>query len=58
MIGALASYIATENEHFQPMNVNFGIMSPIKEKIRDKKLKKQRIAERALATLDEFKQQL
>jgi methylenetetrahydrofolate--tRNA-(uracil-5-)-methyltransferase len=40
------------------MNVNFGIMSPIKEKIRDKKLKKQRIAERALATLEEFKKNL
>ena len=37
------------------MNVNFGIMSPIKEKIRDKKLKKQRIAERALVMLEEFK---
>ena len=44
-------------KHFQPMNVNFGIMSPIKEKIRDKKLKKQRIAERALAMLEEFKAQ-
>ncbi|MBE6099064.1 MAG: methylenetetrahydrofolate--tRNA-(uracil(54)-C(5))-methyltransferase (FADH(2)-oxidizing) TrmFO [Anaerovibrio sp.] len=57
--GSLCHYITTAPaKHFQPMNVNFGIMSPIKEKIRDKKLKKQRIAERALATLDEFKQQL
>ena len=55
--GSLCHYITTAPaKHFQPMNVNFGIMSPIKEKIRDKKLKKQRIAERALAMLEEIKQ--
>ena len=54
--GSLCHYITTAPaKHFQPMNVNFGIMSPIKEKIRDKKLKKQRIAERALAVLEAFK---
>ena len=54
--GSLCHYITTAPaRHFQPMNVNFGIMSPIKEKIRDKKLKKQRIAQRALSMLDEFK---
>ena len=43
--GALCHYITTAPaKHFQPMNVNFGIMSPVKERIRDKKLKKQRIA--------------
>ena len=57
--GALCHYITTAPaKHFQPMNVNFGIMSPIKEKIRDKKLKKQHIAERALKVLEEFKQGL
>lgn len=57
--GSLCHYITTAPaKHFQPMNVNFGIMSPIKEKIRDKKLKKQRIAERALTTLEEFKKNL
>lgn len=54
--GSLCHYITTAPaRHFQPMNVNFGIMSPIKEKIRDKKLKKQRIAQRALSMLDELK---
>lgn len=56
--GALCRYITTAPaKHFQPMNVNFGIMSPVKERIRDKKLKKQRIAERALAVLESFKQE-
>lgn len=54
--GSLCHYITTAPaKHFQPMNVNFGIMSPIKEKIRDKRLKKQRIAERALQILADFK---
>lgn len=56
--GALCHYITTAPaKHFQPMNVNFGIMSPVKERIRDKRLKKQRIAQRALDILEEFKKQ-
>ena len=43
--GSLCHYITTAPaKHFQPMNVNFGIMSPIKERIRDKKQKKMMIA--------------
>lgn len=54
--GSLCHYITTAPaKHFQPMNVNFGIMSPIKERIRDKKQKKLRIAERALEMLEAFK---
>ena len=30
VIGALAQYIATSNENFQPMNANFGILPPWK----------------------------
>lgn len=56
--GALCHYItATEGKHFQPMNVNFGIMPPLGEKIRDKKLKKQKLAERALQVLAGFKEE-
>ena len=57
--GALCHYITTPaQKHFQPMNVNFGIMAPLTERIRDKKLKKQRLAERALEVLMEFKRTL
>ena len=53
--GALAHYITSADPaHFQPMNVNFGLMPPLSERVRDKKLKKQKIAERALSTLDSF----
>ena len=48
MIGALSKYISTPNEKFQPMNANFGILPPLKEIIKDKKLKYQKLSERAL----------
>lgn len=48
MIGALAKYISTENEKFQPMNANFGIMPALEENIRDKKLRYEKIADRAM----------
>lgn len=51
MIGALAKYISTENDKFQPMNANFGILSPLEEKIRDKKLRYEKLADRAINSL-------
>ncbi len=48
IIGALAKYISTENDRFQPMNANFGIVPELNEKIKDKKLKYQKMAERSL----------
>ena len=48
MIGALAKYISTQNEKFQPMNANFGIVPELGEKIKDKKLKYGKLADRAL----------
>lgn len=51
MIGALAKYVSTENSKFQPMNANFGIIPPLEEKIRDKKLRYTKLADRALENL-------
>lgn len=51
MIGALSKYISTPNERFQPMNANFGILPTLEEKIKDKKMKYQRLSERALKLL-------
>ena len=48
MIGALSEYISTPNKNFQPMNANFGIIKPLDENIRDKKLKYERYSKRAL----------
>ena len=52
MIGALAKYISTENDKFQPMNANFGILPELGEKIKDKKLKYQKLADRAEVYLE------
>lgn len=52
MIGALAKYVSTENEKFQPMNANFGILPELDEKIKDKKLRYTKLADRALEELD------
>ena len=48
IIGALAKYISTENDRFEPMNANFGIVPELDEKIKDKKLKYQKIADRSM----------
>jgi len=48
MIGALAKYISTENQKFQPMNANFGIVPALDEKIRDKKLRYEKLSDRAI----------
>ena len=49
MIGALARYISNEEvESFQPMGANFGALPPLDEKIRDKKLRYEALAERGL----------
>lgn len=57
--GALAHYITTAGSvNFQPMNVNFGLLPPLSERVRDKKLKKQKLSERALASLEQFKESL
>ena len=53
MTGALATYIATPNEKFQPMNANFGIVPGLEKRIKDKKEKYTILADRALTKLNE-----
>ena len=57
-IGALALYISDERvEHFQPMNINFSIISPLDQRIRKKAAKNLAIAHRSLDTIDQLKAQ-
>ncbi|MGM9615339.1 MAG: methylenetetrahydrofolate--tRNA-(uracil(54)-C(5))-methyltransferase (FADH(2)-oxidizing) TrmFO [Oscillospiraceae bacterium] len=53
-IGALGLYIenGAVSGDFQPMNINFGIIEPLGERIRGKREKNTKIAERSLAVID------
>ena len=52
-IGALGLYISDETvENFQPMNVNFSIISPLEQRIRKKAEKNLAIANRSLEILE------
>ncbi len=54
-IGSLAHYVSNDTvKNFQPMNVNFGLMEPLKERIKDKKLKNQKIARIALDNIEKI----
>lgn len=49
MIGALLGYITDENvTNFQPMSSNMGVLPPLKERIKDKKLRYETISKRSL----------
>ena len=55
MLGALAKYISTEKDKFQPMNANFGIVPEFENKIKDKKLKYEKLADRGLLAIKNIK---
>jgi methylenetetrahydrofolate--tRNA-(uracil-5-)-methyltransferase len=49
MLGALYRYLRdADPAHFQPMNANFGLMDELPERVKDKRLKRERLATRAL----------
>ena len=50
--GALADYISTPKEKFQPMNANFGIVPVLDKRIKDKKVKYAILGDRALEELN------
>ena len=49
--GALQTHISTPTKDFQPMNANFGILTPLPTRIKDKKERYKAYAERALAVI-------
>jgi methylenetetrahydrofolate--tRNA-(uracil-5-)-methyltransferase len=57
VIGSMARYITTAApDNFQPMNANFGLLPPLPVRIRNKKEKNEKLAERALDTIQNFTQ--
>jgi methylenetetrahydrofolate--tRNA-(uracil-5-)-methyltransferase len=54
-IGSMSHYITTADpNNFQPMNANFGLFPPLPKRIKNKKEKNEKFAERALSTIQNF----
>jgi len=54
-LGGLARHLeGSPSQSFQPMNINFGLLPPLTERIRDKRAKNTKISERALVSFEEF----
>ena len=52
MIGALYRYLRdADPRYFQPMNANFGLLDDLSPPVRDKRVKREQLAARALADL-------
>lgn len=54
--GALCNYISTENVDFQPMNANFGILTPLDELVKDKQKRKEAYSKRAIEEMAKIKE--
>lgn len=57
-IGALAHYIAAPNHDFQPMNITFGLIDPLEQRVRNKAQRYEKISERAIAIVRDLSAQL
>lgn len=58
-MGSMARYITeADPRNFQPMNANFGLFPPLAQKVRDKRARNLAHAERALAAIREFSQNI
>ncbi|MDH5235120.1 MAG: methylenetetrahydrofolate--tRNA-(uracil(54)-C(5))-methyltransferase (FADH(2)-oxidizing) TrmFO, partial [Gemmatimonadota bacterium] len=56
MLGALYRYLReADPAHFQPMNANFGLLDELDDPPRDKQVKRERYAERALRVLETWR---
>ena len=51
MLGALCRHVSEPNDDYQPMGANFGILPPLPERIRDKKVRYETIAARAVEAM-------
>ncbi len=59
MLGALYRYLReADPRHFQPMNANFGLVDDLDEHVRDKRVKKERMAERAVREMRAWRDEM
>jgi len=62
-MGAMGRYVSTPNKRFQPMNCAFGLIdqlevAPGQKRIRNKQLRYEAIAQRALEEIDAIAEQM
>lgn len=56
VLGGMANYITTADfRHFQPMNANFGLLPALTARIRSKKERYEKMAERAILEIQNFR---
>jgi methylenetetrahydrofolate--tRNA-(uracil-5-)-methyltransferase len=56
MLGALYRYLReADPRHFQPMNANFGLVDELTVRVKDKRRKKEMLAERALTDMEAWR---
>jgi methylenetetrahydrofolate--tRNA-(uracil-5-)-methyltransferase len=59
MLGALYRYLReAEPPHYQPMDANFGLVDDWPTRVKDKRLKREAIAERALADMTRWRDEM
>ncbi len=52
LLGALEAHVRTKTANFQPMNANFGILTPLGVKVKGKKNRYEALARRSLMAID------
>ena len=58
-IGALGLYVSDESvTHFQPMNINFGIIPPLGYKVKGKRNKNAALSQRSLEQIDALQKEI
>ena len=58
-VGALGLYVSNQAvTHFQPMNINFGIMPPLGYRVKGKRNKNAELSERSLAIIEKLKEEV
>ena len=56
MLGALYRYLRdADPRYFQPMNANFGLVDDLPVRVRDRRAKREQLAERALADIETWR---
>jgi methylenetetrahydrofolate--tRNA-(uracil-5-)-methyltransferase len=56
MLGALYRYLReADPRHFQPMNANFGLVDDLGTRVKDKRIKKEQLAARALEHMAQWR---